>query len=123
MLSSPDTGLDSFVAAAVIIVLLIFLVTLFIIAKSVARKPDENHSRSLQSELAEIKQRVACLEAQINSRASTVGDDAPEDPLYSIALRLIKAGLPFDEIAARVGISRAEVELIQVLNRESGRIQ
>lgn len=118
----PVTGLDSLVVAAVIIVLIIFIVTLFIISRSFIRKQDEVETHDIQCELYELKQRVACLEAQINNRAQMLSDVSPEDQQYNIALRMIKDGLPFDEIAARVGISRAEVDLIQVLNRESCRI-
>lgn len=73
----------------------------------------------LRAELSGLRQRVEQLEAQI-ARGAEVSAEAPDDPVYASADRLIKQGLSADEVAGRLGLSRAEVDLIAVLQRDKG---
>lgn len=76
-------------------------------------------SADIYAEMAELRQRVEMLELAHSQRAeSSVG--VPDDPVYASADRLIKQGVAAEEVAGRLGLSRAEVDLIAVLQRDKG---
>jgi hypothetical protein len=72
----------------------------------------------LCAEVEALKARVELLEEGTPARPEGVGSAA--DPLYESAQKLIKQGVGVDEVAARLGLSHAEVDLIAVLHRDRG---
>lgn len=67
-----------------------------------------------QERLVKLGQRVEALERMLGAR----GDDPPtlDDPVYGPAALMVKQGMPVDEVASRLGLSRAEIDLIEVLH-------
>jgi hypothetical protein len=77
-----------------------------------ATQPDR---AAIEARLDQFDQRLARLEASLGT---TTGDEIQaDDPVYGPAVRLIKDGMPVDDVAGRLGLSRAEVDLIAVLHR------
>lgn len=72
----------------------------------------------LRKEVAELKDRLARLEAPVAPPRSQA-DDVPATP-YSRAFNLAKQGMDVGEVAASCGISRAEAELIVAMQRGGG---
>lgn len=75
---------------------------------------------TLREEMEDLRRRVNELDAArppLSEPPSTQGD-----PLYASAANLLGEGLHSNEVAARLGLSRAEVDLIAILHhRESAR--
>ncbi len=80
--------------------------------------PDAGFSR-MRTEIETLRLRVDAIEKNLSN--SQHAESPSADPLYDSAQRLIKQGLSADEVAGRLGLSRAEVELIAVLHGDGPR--
>jgi hypothetical protein len=101
---------------AVILASLVYFIEVLIFSRR--RKPQRdselrNLLNAMESELNELKARVESLEAQppANSSLDTQSITLAE------AMRLAREGIPPQEVAARLGISRSEAELITALQK------
>ncbi len=79
--------------------------------------PGADFSR-MRTEIETLRLRVDSIEQRFQNVEES--DRPSNDPLYDSAQRLIKQGLSAHEVAGRLGLSRAEVDLIAVLHRENG---
>jgi hypothetical protein len=68
----------------------------------------------MRERLAKLGERVAALEGMLGAPAEA--DPGIDDPVYGPAARMVKQGMPVDEVASRLGLSRAEIDLIEVLH-------
>lgn len=75
-------------------------------------------SGKIRTDIEALRARVASLE---KARGDPVEPEAAaEESLYSHAQRLIQEGFPADEVADRLALSRAEIDLLAALQREQG---
>ncbi len=77
-------------------------------------------TQGLLEELASLRSRVEQIEKRLDGDSDPVATDE-QDSLYQTAQRLIGDGYSVDEVAGRLGLSRAEVDLISVLQREASK--
>ncbi len=80
--------------------------------------PDAGFSR-MRTEIETLRLRVDAIEKNLSN--SHHAESPSADPIYDSAQRLIKQGLTADEVAGRLGLSRAEVDLIAVLHGDGPR--
>ncbi|MBK6741802.1 MAG: DUF2802 domain-containing protein [Hydrogenophilales bacterium] len=116
---------DRDVFVAMIVAIFVFVVVVVAVASlgmrllRAARQIEVAGSRlngDAMQEIESLRQRVAYLENRLPSQAISDPDE-PEDALYGRATRLLSQGLAPDEVADRLGLSRAEIDLIAVLQR------
>jgi cell division protein FtsB len=79
---------------------------------------DEGEHRRLSARVDHLEARLAALETRLASTSSD-NQDAPEPTLYETAQALLDRGLDVAEVAHRLGLSTAEVDLLAAMRRES----
>lgn len=92
----------AFITLVLLLLLLIFV-----------RRPrgDDARIRALETELQALRARIEALETQLPTSS------ALDPQLYAEAQRLARTGADSPELAAQLGISRGEAELIIALQR------
>jgi hypothetical protein len=114
------TGRDILVAISICSAgLVVFLLFSLLNRRKSVLSPEPTHELArLAQEVANLRQRVERLEGTV-AHSAEVADAAAVDPIYTAALQLIRQGLHSGEVADRLGLARAEVDLIAVLHREA----
>ncbi len=75
--------------------------------------------RKLHVELDELRDRVAAMDKAPGHREED--PSTGEESLYIHAQRLMQEGFRADEVADRLALSRAEIDLLAALQREQGK--
>lgn len=108
------TERDVLLAVAIAAIVYSFLLLFAWLRQSRAAVLGGKRESSALAELADLRARVERLERRLDE-APEVVPDSGQDTLYGDASRLVEKGLSVDEVAARLGLSRAEVDLIAAL--------
>ena len=107
-------------AAMILLVAIGYLLYALLNMLHANRRAPMSDIESLRVQMEALQRRLEALESR-QPQAAPVGEDEPFDAPYASAARMLNDGIPCEEVAGRLGMSRAEVELIAVLRRESNK--
>ena len=124
------TDRDLFIATVTAI--LVFIAMLLAVWGLLRRMRTEHPIQSLQVtglpdrinlELRQLQQRVTHLESRLASLKNDEQESLGEDSFYGTAVKMLKQGFSADEVAARLGISKAEIDLLATLHQAETHIR
>lgn len=85
--------------------------------RSAPDKASQGRLEDLEIEVANLRQRIADLEAGMVRMETPSTPSAPMQTPYSQAIQLAREGLDANAVASSCGISRGEAELIVAMHR------